>query len=82
MYNKTTNEHLADIKSLLKQHTFLENNIGGWISKEKVKAFFQYEDNQLRKIEKYLITSKIGRRTFYLDDSITQLLMNNIKIKE
>jgi hypothetical protein len=82
MHNKTTNEHLAEIKSLLKQHIFLENNIGGWIPKDKVKAFFQYEDNQLRKTEELLTTSKFGRRTFYLVDSITELLKNNIKIKK
>jgi hypothetical protein len=82
MYNKTTNEHLAEIKSLLKQHTFLENTVGGWITKEKVKAFFQYEDNQLRKIEKFLTTAKFGRRTFFLVESITEFLNKHIKIKE
>jgi hypothetical protein len=79
MYNKTTTEHLSEIKSLLKQHILFENNIGGWITKEKVKAFFQYEDNQLRKIEKFLTTAKYGRRTFYLVDSIKEFLKNNIK---
>lgn len=82
MHNKTTIEHLSEIKSLLKQHIFMENNIGGWVTKDKVKAFFQYEDNQLRKIEHLLISSKIGRRTFFLIDSIIELLKNNIKIKK
>ena len=78
MYNKTTIQHLAEIKSILKQFVFFHNNIGGWIPKDRVRDFFKYEDNQLRKLDKKLVKSKIGKRIFYRVENISELLNNNI----
>ena len=79
---KETDRIIGEILLIKKALLVLENNglaIGGWLPRNTVLRFFDYCDNQLRNLERThkIEVSKIGRRKFYLTDSIVALIEKN-----
>ena len=79
--DKTLIEEIRVLKNVLKD--FQNGNaLGEWINKKAMKTFFDYSDTAIEQLEKRIVTSKIGRRTFYLKSSVLEELERNIVKKK
>ena len=76
---------IADLKKIIPITPFPKSVTDKWVPRGEVMKFFGYGNTQMASLEKnpVIYVSKIGRRTFFLRESIEKLLDKNvINIKE
>ena len=57
----------------------IKTSISGWLSENEIKALTGFKTTKLWQLRTkgQLVSSKIGRKTYYLLDSLLELLENN-----
>ena len=77
---KKLSAELVELKSILEDHE-TARIFDGWIPRNKLKNFFNYEDTQLSALlnSGNLQVAQIGNRKFIKKESILKLLEESIK---
>jgi hypothetical protein len=84
MKEMNPNERLEKLIESLIEQLSSQQCFGEWVSRDRVKRFFDYGETQILQLAKEpsIITSRIGNRVFFKLNSLLEFLEKNREIKK
>lgn len=84
MKENNPNERLEKLIESLTEQLSSQQCFGEWVSRERVKRFFDYGETQILQLSKEpsIITSRIGNRVFFKSNSLLDFIEKNREIKK
>ena len=84
MNENNPNERLEKLIESLTEQLKSQQCFGEWVSRERVKRFFDYGETQILQLSKEpsIITSRIGNRVFFKSNSLLDFIEKNYENHE